>query len=688
MMNICPFLRILVLLTVLLFCTQPYAQKTELTEKFANPDLPEDLTQVGLKELLDMDLVVTSPGRKEQVLADVSSAIYVLSGEDIRRSGVTHIAEALRLVPGVNVARISASQWAVSIRGFNQVYSHRLLVLLDGVSVFSPLTNGVYWETLDLVMQDIERIEVIRGPGAALWGSNAVNGVVNIITKKASATNGGLLSIGGGSPERAQGTIRYGSKITDSIDARISGRVTHVGDNELMSGGNANDDWGIGSVNARVDSELGKNRKLTFLGNAFSEKDQVQTQTPILSPPYIDTTSYSGVGRWKGGYVGANYNQTFSDASKLNVVASSLYQERESKLISLDYIVNELDTTYNMKAGDHHDLLMGVSARIFSNSVDGSYAEDVIPNQRTMHRYNWFLQDDITLVPNKWHVIFGSKFEHNNSTGFEYMPTARTIWTPDEKNSVWASVSRAVAPPSLVFDDIQFPVASIPGQNGDPNTLVTIFGNRGVSSETVLAYELGYRSLLSEEVSIDTALFYNIYDNIFGQEPDAPYVGVPNRTDQTVVIVPLRFANGLKSRSFGGEFTVEYKPYKTWKLSASYSYLQSIVKQGTSLDTADASIVEGSAPRNAVVIRSSADLSEDVTFDVFGRYQQALRLNSVPSYFEVDSNIIWKLNSNVSLSLLGQNLIQSSHLEYLGNLFGPSPTAIRRTIMGGITCKF
>lgn len=211
-------------------------------------DLPEDLTEVGLKKLLDMELTVTSPGKKEQPLSQVASAVYVLSQEDIRRSGVTNVAEALRLVPGVNVARVSSSQWAISVRGFNQVYANKLLVLIDGVTVFSPFQNGVFWQLQDLILEDIERIEVIRGPGAALWGSNAVNGVINVITKKARDTVGGLASAGGGTQERVFGTLRYGSEIDDSTSFRMGGKFTRREDEELRSnGGDARDDWNIGS---------------------------------------------------------------------------------------------------------------------------------------------------------------------------------------------------------------------------------------------------------------------------------------------------------------------------------------------------------------------------------------------------------------------------------------------------------
>lgn len=648
--------------------------------------LPSDLTQVGIEKLLSFDLVVTSPGKKEQEVSKVSSAIYVLTTDDIRRSGVTHIAEALRLIPGVNVARVSASQWAVSIRGFNQVYAHKLLVLIDGVSAFSPLTNGVYWETLDVLMQDIERIEVIRGPGAALWGANAENGVVNIITKRAQETRGGLVTAAGGVNEKFIGSARYGSKIGEKSSARLSAKYSDESENRLVGGGGADDFWQISSFDGRIDTELDETSNLTFVGHGFNEGDHVQTSTPILQPPFVDNVTYSGRGKWKGGYGAVNYRNKFSSKSILNVTGSVVRQIRESSLIDVDYNVYELDATHQISPWDDHELVYGGSYRLFENSADGTYAQSFSPENRSMYRGNWFLQDEIALAGDNLHLILGSKFEHNSSTGFEHMPNARVIWSPDEKNSVWGAVSRAVAAPALVFEDVRFPVAAIPASEQLPDTLVEVFGDREVDSEYLVAYEMGYRSELNERVSVDISGFYNRYDNVFSQEPEEPFID-PLRANPTLV-VPLRFRNAANATSVGGEASLEWKPLDRSKFNLGYAYLSVSPHTDTSKEEELGTFIRGSAPRHTVLLRASADVSDSVTCGVLGRFVDSLELGDVPSYFEVDANLLWQITDAWSLAVVGQNLLDNSHKEYVGNLFGPPPTEIRRAAFGIVEYKF
>lgn len=661
----------------LLFPSQPAVQ-----------ELPRDLTEIGLQRLLDFDLIVTSPGKKEQMLSNVASATYVLSQEDIKRSGATHVAELLRLVPGVDVARVSSTQWAVSVRGFNQVYANKLLVLIDGISVFSPLTNGVYWETLDPVLEDIERIEVIRGPGAALWGSNAVNGVINIITKKAKDTQGGLMAGGGGTHERGFGTFRYGGEFSSETLWRVAGKFADREHNRLRAGGDAEDEWQIGSGEMRLDSNLGGKDSLTILGKAFSEENKIQTDTPIPEPPFHDPTSFSGQGRWKGVVTGVKWKREFSPTSDLDALLSYRFQELASKIISFDYHIYNVDIRHRFSPLEAHDVVYGAEFQLFHNDANGTFAQDLEPEKRTTNRVTGFVQDEIALIRDRLQLILGSKFERNSSTGFEYMPNGRIIWTPDEKNSVWAAISRAVAPPSLVFEDVIFPVAAFPQGEGIPNGVVTVFGSRGVESEVLLAYEVGYRTQLRPRMALDLASFYNRYDNILSLEPGQPFVGVPNMRNDPAVIIPLQFSNALAGDSLGGEVALEWSATDWWRMIGGYSLIDINVFPGDSQDSGDRSLIEGGTPQNQITLRSLIDLPFDLSFDSLGHYVGRVHEGDIKSYVELDLRLGWKLRKNWEISLVGQNLLHNAHQEFVGNLFGPPPTKIERAAYAKVVWQF
>lgn len=650
--------------------------------------LPEDLTEIGLKKLLDFDLVVTSPGKKKQTLANVASATYVLTGEDIRRAGVTTIAEALRLVPGVDVSRVSSSQWAVSVRGFNQIYANKLLVLVDGVSVFSPFTNGIYWETLDLMLEDIDRVEVIRGPGAALWGANAVNGVINIITKHSSNTVGQLVTAGGGSHERAFGGVRTGAEVSDGTYARAAAKFTDRASNQLREGGeNAEDDWQVGSAHLRIDSKIDEKSSFSTYGYASAVGDELRARAPSFDPPFVDP-SFGGYAHWNGGYGAVRYRNEISTASDLDLIGSVYFQQLHSKLIDFDATVYEIDGTHRFSPWEGHDLVYGGSVRLFHSATDGTFAQDIDPQSRTMHRANLFLQDEFELGDPSVHLILGSKFEHNVSTGFEYMPNARLIWTPNDQSAVWGAISRAVAPPSLAFEDVIIPVATIPGSETQPPGLVTIFGSREVESEDLLAYEVGYRYRFNDDVSIELDAFYNDYDNILSQEPGMPFVGTASHTDRTALIIPLTFANEMSAESVGGEVTLEWKAASWWRLILGYSYIDLTAFAGNSLDQDEETLIEGATAKHKVIARTFFDLPYDFNFDVTGRYMDKLVFGSIPDYGEVDARLGWAPSKNFDVSVVGQNLLNSAHPEFIQNLLGSPTISLERGVFGKVTWRF
>lgn len=440
--------------------------------------------------------------------------------------------------------------------------------------------------------------------------------------------------------------------------------------------------------NLRVDKKIDKEDTVSLIANAFDSRDDfLENSAPIPVPPFIDTTSFSSPALWRGAYTGARWSKEFSDTSNLEVQANYLFQEIDAAIISPRYYFYEIDAQHRFRLTESNDLIYGFSYRRFYDSTTGSAAEDIIPAQRSMDRYNWFVQDEITILPQTVHLILGSKFEQNVSTGFEYMPNARVIYTPNTKNSIWASVSRAVAPPSLVFEDVVFPAAAFP-QPGLPNGVVQISGSRNVKSEDLLAYEVGYRTEISENVSADVACFYNRYDDILSIEPGVPFVGMPNRRPEIAVIIPAFFANELSAETIGGEFTVEWRPTSWWRLTPSYSYIHINALMGSSTDTGNRDLIEGATPEHQANLRSSIDITRDIDIDLVGRYVDAITSGGIPDYLQLDARLGWRPMAGLELSVVGQNLLESAHPEFTGNLFGRPPIDIQRGVYGKVEWQF
>ena len=365
-----------------------------------------------------------------------------------------------------------------------------------------------------------------------------------------------------------------------------------------------------------------------------------------------------------------------------------LDHENLSILIDLKYSVYEFDATHRFAPSQSHDLMYGGSFRLFVNDTDGTFAQDIEPQSRTMYRANLFFQDEIALIGEELHLIVGSKFEQNVSTGFEYMPNVRLVEKLDEKNTFWGAISRAVATPSLVFEDVRFPAAAFPSMQGGPTNLVSVFGDRGVESEDLLAYEVGYRSEITSKLSLDVAAFYNDYSNILTQEPGTPYFGTLRDQQEGAVIIPLNFANEISAESMGGEISAEWRAEEYMRLVAGYSYIRINASQGKSQDLDEVAFTEGNTPKHSVTLRSLFDLPHDVSLDLTGRYVSRLSQSSIPDYLEADARIGWQYSKELELSIVGQNLLDTAHSEFVGNLFGPPRIEIERAFYGQVSWRF
>ncbi|MDH3460876.1 MAG: TonB-dependent receptor [Burkholderiaceae bacterium] len=641
------------------------------------------LSDLSLEELMNIE--VTSVAKKPQRVADTASAVFVITGEDIRRSGVTSIAEALRMAPGLEVARFGSNKWAVSIRGFNGRFANKLLVLMDGRTVYTPLFSGVLWETQDAVLEDIERIEVIRGPGAALWGANAVNGIINIITRKASDTHGTLVSAGAGDSERSFATIRHGGTVGTDGAYRIYAKGFSRDSYPDLTGRDGPDDWTGGLVGFRLDRALAAGEDLSVQVNAFQGRIGEQFTTALLDFPYrnVQDIKQRGEGanvllRWQGRSAAGSSSalQAYLDHTRFELGAFS--ESRDT--LDLDY-------QRRLPVGASNDLIVGAAYRLSHDSITPTDTVTFAQTSLESRLFSAFAQDEITLAPDLLRLTLGSRFEHNSYTGSEIQPNARLLWTPAPEHSFWGSVSRAVRTPARfeAYGRIRQAVIppSTPGNPGPLPVELAIVGNTEFDSEKLVAYELGYRTQLAAHASVDWTVFSNHYDGIRGFVLGAPQP-VPVMAIPTHVVQPLNIANSLNGHVNGTEVAVEMRPREWWRLQghAGVQWLSF-----TDINGPEDSIT-GAAPRHTFSVRSMMNLRSNIELDLWLRHVDALHGLDVPAYTTLDLRLGWKPRRDIELSLVGQNLSQPRHQEFVSDFIGTTTNQVPRSVYVRLDWRF
>jgi iron complex outermembrane recepter protein len=627
--------------------------------------------------------------KRSQKVADAAAAVFVITQEDIRRSGATSIPDALRMVPGLEVAQIDQNKWAIGSRGFNGRFDNKLLVLIDGRSVYTPLFSGVYWNVQDVVLEDVDRIEVIRGPGATLWGANAVDGVINIITKSAKATQGGLVSAGAGSQEATAETVRYGSKVKDNTYYRVYGKYYDWYPSIDPTGTTASDGWHALRGGFRLDSNATTRDSITVQGDIYHDNFGETLTVPSLTSPTLWST-YPNNGSESGGDLLGRWNHSFSRSStslqmyydRTNIADPTVFGDHES--------VYDIDFQHDIHLGESQELVWGLGYRSIQDTNGSSFTVALRPDHSSLNQYSAFVQDEVNLLDNHMHITVGSKFEHNPFTGFEFEPNVRVLGTLTNKQSVWAAVSRAVRTPALTEEGLQLNVGIVPPGTAPFNSplplVEAIFGSPQFGSEDLLAYEVGYRVQATNSFSLDIAAFYNNYTNLRSAEPGAPIlVGSPV---PSYVVLPFVASNKMSGGTYGIEPFAEWKILPRWKLMGSYSFLRmNIHKNANSLDpTPD--LPNGASPRHQYYFRSSLDLPKHFEQDLMLRYVDKLPSLNMPSYYSLDLHIGWKPISQIQLSFGAQNLLNSQHLEFIPEFINTLPTQVRRTYFGSIAWTF
>jgi iron complex outermembrane recepter protein len=633
----------------------------------------EDLNHLKLEELMNVE--VTSVSKRAEKLSEAPAAITLITAEELRRSGATSIPEALRQVPGMDVARLDAHDWAISARGFNDLFANKLLVLMDGRSVYTPLFSGVYWDVQDTLLEDIDRIEVIRGPGAALWGANAVNGVINIMTRPAEETQGLLLTGGGGSEERGFAGIRYGGSLGTNAYYRAYAKYFNRDDQVVPDGSDANDRWNMQRGGFRVDWKPSTEDQYTLQGDLYSGRAQQTFFLPTPNPPAFAETNRSSVDVTGGNVIG-RWTRAFSDSADLKLQFYYDRTTRETAVLDEERNTIDVDLQHHFLWGERQDIVWGLGYRASAEKIDSSYTGAFDPDQRTVQLFSLFGQDEITVMADRLHLTLGSKFEHNDFTGFEYQPSGRLSWTPSDRQTIWGSVSRAVRTPSLAEDDIRLRQLT-----GLPGVQVLLQGDRAFDSEDLLAYEVGYRWRPLERVSLDLTAFYNEYDHLRSVEPGAVLAGPP-------VTLTATAGNKLHGETYGIEFAPKWQVTDWWRLQAAYTFLQMELHRDSGSGDTTSERAEGRSPHHQLSLRSSLDLPHDVEFDCTLRYIDRLVDFSIPSYVVLDLRLAWRPFKNLELAIVGQNLLDNRHPEFQALIITTERTEVEHSVYGKVTWRY
>jgi iron complex outermembrane recepter protein len=606
------------------------------------------LKKLSVEELMDVE--VTSVSRRPEKLSETASAVQVITSEDIRRSGATSLPEVLRLASNLHVAQVDSSQWAISARGFNNTTANKMLVLIDGRSVYTPLHAGVFWDIQNVLLEDIDRIEVISGSGATLWGANAVNGVISITTRHASDTHGLFIESGGGTQPRGFTSVRYGGQFSSNGHYRVYGKIFERERSLFSNANDANNEWHLGQGGFRIDWRKSTANAFTVQGDVYDgQLDQITTHN-------IDI---------KGGNLLARWSHTFAGGDDLNL---QLYYDRTHRamlpVISEDLTTYDVDFQHRFRIGDSNQIIWGLGYRQIHDDILNPPTLAFLPAQVTRRRYSGFLQGEIAVVKNRIDLTLGTKIEHNDYTGFEFQPSARMTWKLDRRQMAWGAVSRAVRTPSR-FDRELF----IPER---PPFLLA--GGPDFESEDSLSYEFGYRAHARDRVSLSVASFYDDYTNLRSVEqlkPPLPF--------------PLQVGNGLKGESYGVEVTGDYYVNDWWRLHGGFTEMRIHIRpELTSTDRSNGS-AESHDPNRRFMLRSSIDPLNHVQFDSIFRYVSEIRNQQLPGYAEMDLRLSWQPKSSLEFSVVGQNLLHDKHAE-----FGSPATRqeIERSVYGKVAWRF
>ena len=614
---------------------------------------PQHLAELTPDQLMEVE--VTAVSKKPETRWRTPAAVSVITRDDIRRSGVTSIVEALRLVPGVQVSRIDANKWAVGIRGFADGLNRSLLVMIDGRSVYSPLFAGTYWEMQDVLLEDVERIEVIRGPGGSLWGANAVNGVINVITRSSRETRGAYATIGAGTQERFQLGLRYGGAAGDRFTYRVYGKGFER-DPGFHASGTPFDSWSMGQGGFRVDWENGAADTVELHGDAYRGEAGNRVSLTSLTAPFVETLDSET--RLRGSNLAARWRHLGAGGSEWGLRAYFDHTSRREANFGEGRDTLDVEAQRRAAVG-RHDVVAGAGYRVTSGKVDGVPSLQFTPPRRTDHLWSGFFRDEMSFHEGRVVVAIGSKVEHNEYSGFEIQPTVQALWAPTPAHSLWALAARAVRTPSRLEHDLTLTTfASATGP-----VFVRLLGDPAFRPEKVLTLEAGYRTRVGGNVALYGVAFHNTHRDLFSLEQGTPFLD----TSPPGVVVPVHIGNGVRGSSYGMEVHAQTTPRSWWHLGASYAFVRLDLEAapGTVDVTHDAT--NRNAPRHTFLGESRMDLGPRVNLDLVLRRVGELAEGAVPAYTSLDARLAWRPRDPVELAVVGQNLLEPHHLEFINS---------------------
>lgn len=664
----------------------------------------EDLFALPLEKL--MDIKVTSVSKKEQPVKHAPAAIAVITSEDIRRMGVTSVPEALRGVPGIHVARIDSNKWAISSRGFTTQFTPNLLVMVDGRTIYNPIFSGVWWDTHDLLLEDVDRIEVIRGPGATLWGANAVNGVINIITKPASQTRGAYASAYGGNYEYG-GEARYGGSTQGGWDYRVYGKradrssfdtVGNFSGLGSQAGMDNQDDWDHSRAGFRAEGALNDQLDLMVQGDLYHGNIDSPYNRPAVTAPYF--SSQYAEDDISGGFLLSRWNYNASETSDLSLQLYADATNRNEALAGFEIRTYDADLQHNYRINERNELVWGLGYRYIEMKSDGNNYVRFSDEDSSVDLYSAFVQNEYQIVPDTWSVIAGTKLEHNDYTGLNVQPSLKSVWNVNDRNTVWGSVSRAVRTPNLVQDSVSVltqPIAAIPPVTVAPGVtvpaLIQINGSPAVKDEVMLAYELGHRAEVTDAISVDSTVFYNDYSDGLTIESSAPALTVDPLLGGAYLSVPNTFSNLGEAKAYGFETMANWQVMENWRLSASYSLMQLNTDTKPGSNDVSYQALAGNTTNQMYSFGSNVNLLSNVEMDNMLYYVDDLKVSHyspgayIESYLRFDTRVAWRPMDYLELSLVGQNLLDDSHQEFGAPLYG-NATEVPRTFFGRVTVRY
>lgn len=607
---------------------------------------PSALKKLSVEELMAIE--VTSVSKRPEKLSETASAIQVITQEDIRRSSATNLPEALQLSPNLHVELLNSYAWLITSRGFKAPFANKLLVMIDGRTVYSPLFAGVFWDVQNTLLEDLDRIEVISGPGGTLWGTNAVNGVINVVSRPAAETQGLYVSAAAGTHLQHGGALRYGGTLGQNLHFRVFAQRQARNHLIMQDGSDASDAWSINHGGFRVDWQASEADAVTVQGALYGGTEQTLPEDSEMNGQHL-------LARW---------THRFSPASDLRVQA---YVDRTWRNDQPTTVTDELETydlefQHRFPAGARHGILWGAGYRLMVN--DMATTTDLVgflPPHRNMHRFNGFVQDDFALVHDRLQATIGTKLEHNDFAGFALQPSARLAWTPDTRQTVWGAVSRAVRSPSRIDVDYHLPTYSVPPD------MPSVAGGPNFVSEKLTAYELGYRVRPAAPLLLSLATFYNRYDDLYSVE------ALPGT-------LTFQIQNGTEGTSWGVELSGTYQPLERWQLRGGYTHLQVDLrsKPGRDFTTFDLSTLAND-PSHRFLLQSALDLPGRLQFDVTGFYVSEHPEPRLPAYADFNVRLAWALKG-WEVAVAGQNILADRQSE-LG-------LEIPRSVYGKLTWRY